>query len=215
MKQKWFRWLGLLVLLLVGSAPSHGQTVNEVEVTYDTSKPLETLGENSTRTLTIKVYPEGAAKVAHIDFTIPRVKVQGVPAKQAFVEIKKADGTQANGLKAGSTTEFEFVVSSRRVGDYPVEGSEIVTFTIKKGLFRIDGGTQASQKFDVEVKDTKVMAIKVELKTGSDNRGEVIYFDHGGACPVQVTFTPPNATDKTIRLTSPFFTPILENLGQG
>ena len=209
------RWLALLILLLVGSASGHGQTVNKVEVTYDTSKPLETLGENSTRKLTIKVYPEEAAKVARIDFTIPMVKVQGVLAKQALVEIKKAAGTQANGLKVESTTEFGFVVTSRRVGDFPVEGFGTVTFTIRKGIYRIDAGTQASQKFDVEVTDTKVEAIKVELKTGSDNRGEAIFFDHGGACPVQVTFTPPEATDKTIKLTSPFFTLIPENLGQG
>ena len=166
------RWLALLILLLVGSAPSHGQTVNGVEVTYETSEPLETLGKNSTRTLTIKVYPADVAKVAHIDFAIPRVKVQGVvPTQQALVKIEKAKGTQPNGLKEGSATVFEFVVTSRRVGDYPVEGSGTVTFMIKKGLFRIDDGTKASQKFDVEVKDTKVAAIKVELKTGSDNRG--------------------------------------------
>ena len=217
-KMQHCRWLALLILLLVGSAPSHGQTVNQVKVDYDTSKPLETLGDNSRRTLKITVLPEGAAKVARIDFTIPGVKVQGRALPQPLVEIRKAAGTQANGLKAGSTTEFEFVVRSRRDGNFPVEGSGTVTFAISKGLslIRIDGGTQASQKFDVEVKDKKVEAIKVELKTGSDNHGEQIYFDHGGACPVQVTFTPPDATDKTIRLTSsPFFTPILEDWDQG
>lgn len=217
-KMQHCRWLALLILLLVGSAPSHGQTVNQVKVDYDTSKLLETLGDNSRRTLKITVLPEGAAKVARIDFTIPGVKVQGRALPQPLVEIRKAAGTQANGLKAGSTTEFEFVVRSRRDGNFPVEGFGTVTFAISKGLslIRIDGGTQASQKFDVEVKDKKVEAIKVELKTGSDNHGEQIYFDHGGACPVQVTFTPPDATDKTIRLTSsPFFTPILEDWDQG
>ena len=214
-KMRYCRWLALLILLLVGSAPGHGQ-VNKVEVTYE-SRPLETLGENSTRKLTITVLPEEAAKVARIDFTIPGVKVQGRALPQPLVEIRKAAGTQANGLKAGSTTEFEFVVMSRRDGNFPVEGFGTVTFAISKGLslIRIDGGTQASQKFDVEVKDKKVEAIKVELKTGSDNRDAVIYFDHGGACPVQVTFEPSDATDKTIKLTSPFFTPIPENLGQG
>ncbi len=215
-KMQHCRWLALLILLLVGSAPSHGQTVNKVEVAYDTSKPLESLGENSTRKLTINVYPQEAAEVAQIHFIIPGVKVPGRLVPQPLVEITRAAGTQPNGLKAGSATEFEFVVKSRRDGDFPVEGSGIVTFTISKGLslIRIDDGTQASQKFDVKVRDKKVEAIKVELKTGSDNREKVIYFDHGGACPVQVTFTPPDATDKEIQLKkpSPF---ILENLGQG
>jgi len=203
MKQKWFRWLGLLVMLLAGSVAGHGQpsTVNNVEITYDNSKPLESTGPNSTRNLTIKVMPQTAGSNAQrIAFTIPKA-TNGRP----LVDIKPVTtgNHTPSGKDNGNTGQFDFTVSANRDGDVPREGEGEVTFRIY-GPGLNDGRSFADglQKFTVTVADKKVTGITVELETGPDNHRDPIFFDLRGSCRAKVTFTPSEATDKTVRLAS-------------